>query len=125
MRFLVSEQSNWRYSNADPGNPGWTTSIPSGWGQYAPGNFPQSTSTRYYANLLTLTSVYQGMPILEVDVFTHEGFILYLNGVEYNRFNLPSGSISHATPCTQALENAVWKRIRLPALQISLGLSWL
>lgn len=118
MRFLVSEQSNWRYSNTDPGNPGWTTSIPSGWGQYAPGNFPQSTSTRYYANLLTLTSVYQGMPLLEVDVFTHEGFILYLNGVEYNRFNLPSGSISHATPCTQALENGVWKRIRLPALQM-------
>ena len=56
-------------------------------------------------------------PVLEVDIFTHEGFILYLNGAEYNRFNLPTVGVSHSTPCTKVLEVGVWKRIRLPGLQ--------
>lgn len=31
----------------------------------------------------------KSMPVLEIDIFTHEGFIAYVDGVEVSRFNLP------------------------------------
>ena len=117
VRYLISETTSWRYSASDPGNPGWINSIPSSWAQYTPGSFPPATGTRYYALQTTVTSSFQSQPVLEVDIFTHEGFILYLNGVEYNRFNLPLVGVSHSTTCTKVLEVGVWKRIRLAGLQ--------
>ena len=32
----------------------------------------------------------KSMPVLEIDIFTHEGFIAYVDGVEVSRFNLPA-----------------------------------
>ena len=119
----MSETSTWRYSASDPGNPGWISSIPSSWSQYAPGSFPAATGTRYYALQTTITSVFAQQPVLEVDVFTREGFILYLNGAEYNRFNLPAVGVSHSTPCSKLLEVGVWKRVRLAGSQFLGGAS--
>ena len=51
---------------------------------------PAVSSTRYFVQSVTISTAFQSQPILEVDVYTHEGFILYVNGVEVNRFNLPT-----------------------------------
>ena len=60
------------------------------WPEYYPGNFPSTTTTRYYIRDVTLTNEYTSKPILEIAVYTHQGFILHVNGDEVNRFNLPS-----------------------------------
>ena len=47
-------------------------------------------STRYYARAITIQEFMKTMPVVEIDIFTHEGFIAYANGVEVGRFNLPT-----------------------------------
>ena len=89
MQFLVPALWQWRYSEQDPGNKGWTQSLPY-WTSYTTGGFPSVSSTRYYATLVTVTEQYKTMPIWEVDVFSKGGLILYINGQEVNRVNLPA-----------------------------------
>ena len=89
MRYLIPAASLWRYTSVDPQNPSWTQSLPA-WSSYNTGSFPTVSGTRYFVQSVTITTAFQSQPILEVDVYTHEGFILYVNGVEVNRFNLPT-----------------------------------
>ena len=76
--------SSWKYADMS-----WTI-YSQAWPEYYPGNFPSTTTTRYYIRDVTLTNEYTSKPILEIAVYTHQGFILHVNGDEVNRFNLPS-----------------------------------
>ena len=89
VRYMIPADSLWRYTIVDPLNPGWSQSLPA-WSSYYTGSFPAVSSTRYFVQSVTISTAFQSQPILEVDVYTHEGFILYVNGVEVNRFNLPT-----------------------------------
>ena len=57
--------SSWKYSNTAPADMSWTI-YSQAWPEYT------------------------SKPILEIAVYTHQGFILHVNGDEVNRFNLPS-----------------------------------
>ena len=81
--------SSWKYSNTAPADMSWTI-YSQAWPEYYPGNFPSTTTTRYYIRDVTLKNEYTSKPILEIAVYTHQGFILHVNGDEVNRFNLPS-----------------------------------
>ena len=113
---MIPAISQWRYTVSDPGNAGWTYYLPS-WPMTSTGAFPVYSSTRYFAQSVTIDYRFKTMPILEIDVFTREGFILYINGEEVNRYNLPPGTVNHNTMCIQTHEAPVWRRVTVSGAQ--------
>ena len=49
-----------------------------------------SVMTRYYRSAITIPTAFEGISAFEVGVFTKYGFILYANGQEVARVNLPA-----------------------------------
>lgn len=108
----------------------WTMYSPA-WPEYYPGNFPSTTSTRYYTRDVTLTNEYTSKPVLEIAVYTHQGFILYVNGDEVNRFNLPSyvrallltrrSGVNHNTMCSETIATSRWVRVSLSGAKYLAG----
>lgn len=89
MKYLIAGQTNWRYTTQQQDTESWIHNEPY-WSSYNVGQFPNVVSTRYYARAVTIQSTMSTMPVVEIDIFTHEGFIAYVNGEEVGRFNLPS-----------------------------------
>lgn len=88
VHYLLPSQSNWRFTSTQQDTESWIHSEPY-WTSYLPGQFPTVSSTRYFARAVTIPESMKTMPVLEIDIFTHEGFIAYVDGVEVSRFNLP------------------------------------
>lgn len=113
---MIPAISQWRYTTSDPGNQGWIHTLPN-WPSYTTGAFPIYSSTRYFAQSITIDYRFKTLPILEIDVYTREGFILYINGEEVNRYNLPAGSVNHNTVCLQTHDAPVWRRVTVSGAQ--------
>lgn len=123
MVYLVPSVTQWRYTATDPGNKGWTQSLPY-WTSYTTGQFPTASSTRYYANTVTVTESFKSKAVWEAFVYSAGGFILYINGEEVDRVNLPSypiaaaltprANVGHNTLCLAEPPAPSWHRVTLP-----------
>lgn len=72
-----------------------------------------SVMTRYYRSAITIPTAFEGISAFEVGVFTKYGFILYANGQEVARVNLPA-TVDESTPCSSVSESAQYRRVSLP-----------
>lgn len=89
MKYLLPSQTNWRYTTQQQETDSWFHTEPY-WTSSSVGQFPTVVSTRYYVRAVTIQEYMKSMPVVEIDIFTHEGFIAYVNGEEVGRFNLPA-----------------------------------
>ena len=106
----------WKYS--DTTTSGWSDNSfdDSAWTAVVPGAFPaiaSSATVRYYRTSVTVPTSLEGTPAFEIGIKTKYGFILYADGQEVYRFNLPADATS-TTPCTETMESAAFRRISLP-----------
>ncbi|KAK8797562.1 hypothetical protein WA158_005908 [Blastocystis sp. Blastoise] len=110
---IVPEVSFWKYSAVPQGDNSWTTSsVSTTWQSYVNGNFPASSSmTRYFTmDAYFPSNLPESIAIYEIGVKSGEGIIIYVNGVETYRFNLPTGVITSNTAVV-ATETALYRRV--------------
>ena len=99
--------SEWSYLvTGDAAPEGWNTltGAPTTWEKATPGNFPVATGvTQYYFKKFTVSEM-EDFSGVEISAISKAGLIVYLNGVEISRLNMPEYS-DHTTHST--LEEAV------------------
>ena len=89
--YTVDSQSMWAFSQDDQTNPNWRYSVVPNWQKYKAGEFPGANrQTRYYAISVTVPPLSQGYPLFELGVYSREGVIMYVNGVEVARKHMPA-----------------------------------
>ena len=100
--YTISTTDSWSYSAAAQSTIDWRYSINPTWEVKAPSVFPTVTSnTRYYARSITVPPMFDGYPSFEVGVYSREGVVLYINGEEVARKNLPLGPVYTDTIVTK------------------------
>ena len=100
--YTISTTDSWSYSAAAQSTIDWRYSINPTWEVKAPSVFPTVTSnTRYYARSITVPPMFDGYPSFEVGVYSREGVVLYINGEEVARKNLPLGPVYTDTLVTK------------------------
>ena len=89
--YMIKTSDSWRYSSQEQSTPDWRYNVNPTWQLLAPGNFPAiSTTTRYYSLSITVPPLTGGYPLFEFAVYSREGVIVYVNGEEVIRKNLPA-----------------------------------
>lgn len=89
--YTVDAQSMWSFSQDGQTNPNWRYSVMPSWQKYKAGEFPGvNRAVRYYAISITVPPLSQGYPLFEFGVYSCEGVVMYVNGVEVARKNLPA-----------------------------------
>jgi hypothetical protein len=61
---------------------------------------------------------------LQLEVLRDDGVVVYLNGVEVWRNNMPTGTITAATPATTAIAGTAesdWNVVTIPATALQAG----
>ena len=116
--FTVSSTDSWKYTTAAQSTSAWAsqTFSDNSWTTYAPGHFPAINSiTRYFRYTTNLPASRAVFAIADLGVYSSEGFVLYINGNEVLRRNLPAGTITSTTPASSVDAFAAWRRITIPA----------
>lgn len=115
---LIGAGSSWSYyySATDPA-PGWQASTydasswptgpaPLGWGQASLGTTLTAATpkplTSYYRKAFTVADPAQ-VGTVEVTTRADDGIVVYLNGVEITRVNMPSGTVTSGTYAISAI----------------------
>ncbi len=114
---VVAEGSEWRYHfAADAPGDGWqqpdfddatwsTGQAPIGWGHTTLGTTLPTAGTRpltsYYRTTFDIEDATQ-VAALQVTARADDGVVLYLNGTEIGRANMPEGTATHTTYATAA-----------------------
>ena len=98
--FQVPRGSTWKYSNAEVEN--WTSSSfnDGSWSASSQGAFPwvaDGEYTRYYRATVSLPDL-TGYSSFELSVNSRYGLIMYVNGEEIYRNNLPTVGVTESTP---------------------------
>ena len=95
--FTIEAPPEWQYSASVQTSSSWTTGDLD-WPSYA-GNYPAPTTTvRYFRRSIQITG--NDNFGLYVSVITDAGALVYVNGHELVRWNLPTGSITSSTQGT-------------------------
>lgn len=109
--YTISPTDSWRYTNTAQSTADWYHSVNPSWVAYAPGSFPQvSSNTRYYALSVTVPPMWDGYYSFELGVFSREGVVVYINGEEVMRKNLPIGPVTSNTQVTQLDSTSTYMR---------------
>jgi hypothetical protein len=133
---LVPAGATWSYrdSGSDPGTT-WTaptfnaSAWPRGVGQFGFGDGDEATKlatgkvTYYFRNAFTVPAGVTPSA-LQLEVIRDDGAIVYLNGAEVWRDNMPAGPITAATPAKAALGGAAesdWNAVTIPASALRAG----
>lgn len=106
---MVSERSVIRYliSTLAPSSDWMTDQVDDS--QWPSGSFPHwaavpsSLATVYFRQIVSIS---EGS--LAVHLFFKEGCVLYIDGIEVGRFNLPEGSLYHSTIATSSYNASRW-----------------
>ncbi|KAK8801131.1 hypothetical protein WA158_001901 [Blastocystis sp. Blastoise] len=112
--YSISSTSAWKYSNQAQSGNSWTQAnfADTTWTSYAPGTFPAPTSTtRYFRASGNLPSPITDLAGFEVGAYAKEGVVIYVNGQEVYRRNLPQGTISATTVATAQDTDYAFRRI--------------
>ena len=106
--FDFSEQipkSDW-YKQINPSVETWNTAVP--------GEFPwYSGITQYYKTVLELSDI-SNLSEVVFYLTIHAGFVLYINGEEHTRWNLPDGTVTHETLATNNYVNDIEYKVVIP-----------
>ena len=90
-------------------NPSWET-----WSMAVPGEFPlYSGIAQYYKTVLELSDISSFSEIVFY-ITIHAGFVLYINGKEHTRWNLPDGKLTHDTVATNYYLSDVEYKVVVP-----------
>ena len=93
----------------------WTTTtyLDTAWQSYAAGTFPQTpvNTARYYRATVPLPTNIADFAVFEIGANTREGIIIYINGQEIYRHNMPAGPVLATTPATAVDTNAAFRRV--------------
>ncbi|KAK8802061.1 hypothetical protein WA158_006456 [Blastocystis sp. Blastoise] len=112
--YSLPKSSQWKYSTAVQSDSSWTQSTydVTSWSSYSSGSFPapQSAITRYYRTTITLPDL-SNFATFELGINAKEGMIVYINGQELNRKNLPNGIITGYTLATTLDSTYEYRRI--------------
>ena len=112
-RFEVGVSEQWYYRMGDvPG--GWYDDSTSGWNQANKGTFPASSNQiQLYKKQFSVSdlSVVSG---LILNIRYRYGCVVYLNGNEVFRNNIPTGDISASTIATGSYSEILYHTITLP-----------
>jgi len=128
--------STWKYLDNNTRPAGWQTSAfsdaawASGPGQLGYGDGDEATVVSYGPSALTkyITTYFRktiniANPALYTSFIMNlnydDGFVVYVNGVEVNRTNLPAGAIAHSTLALAAVETTV--SLSIPSSAFSAG----
>lgn len=125
---LIEKGSSWKFldNGSDQGttwkdnsfdNTTWTSNIaPFGYGDpcnttisFGPSSTNKYTTT-YFAKDITIADISSLTTDLELGIRRDDGFVLYINGVEVVRNNMPAGAITSATFASAAIGSADEKR---------------
>lgn len=125
---LIDKGATWKYldNGTDQGttwkdnsfdNSSWSSNIaPFGYGDpckttisYGPSTSNKYTTT-YFTKDITITDLAILTSELEVGVRRDDGFVLYINGAEVIRNNMPTGTITYTTFASSAIGTADEKR---------------
>lgn len=82
-----------------------TTTVSTRTKRFVNGISGTQVTTTYFRNSFTLTST-NGMNLLNVSLMRDDGVIIYLNGTELYRENMPTGSVDYATFASVTAGNA-------------------
>ena len=106
--YDFSEQtpkSDW-YKEVDASGETWSTAIP--------GEFPwYSGVTQYYKTVLELSDI-SSLSEIVFYITLHAGFVLYVNGEEQTRWNLPDGVLTHETRATNYYMDDIEYKVVVP-----------
>ena len=95
--------TEWSYLvDGTPAPSGWNTvsGAPS-WSTAMPGSFPVATGvTQYYYKKFTVSSM-SDFALLDITVTVKAGAVIYLNGQEIRRYNMPEGTVDSTTQATK------------------------
>ncbi|KAK8810192.1 hypothetical protein WA158_002620 [Blastocystis sp. Blastoise] len=101
---IVSTSAAWKYLNDDIEAPSdWNTATFSDidWSSGIAGSLPVPTgTTQYYRTTFTLSTVDAAYAGIDIGASTYAGMIVYLNGHEIRRINMPTGTINYNTAAT-------------------------
>ncbi|PCJ66722.1 MAG: hypothetical protein COA58_04485 [Bacteroidetes bacterium] len=121
---LISANSSWKYLDTDTRPSNWETSgfndaswstgnTTAGYGSISGStinttidygsNSSAKYITTYFRTTFTTTSSFSS---LDLDLLCDDGAIIYLNGTEIHRYNMPSGTVSHSTYATSAISGS-------------------
>ena len=127
---LIEKGSSWKFldNGSDQGttwkdnsfdNSAWASNIsPFGYGDpckttvsFGPSSTNKYTTT-YFSKDITITDVNALTNELEFGIRRDDGFVLYVNGVEVTRNNMPNGTIAYNTFASSAIGSADEKRFQ-------------
>lgn len=95
--------TEWNYlvdGTAAPSDWNTISSAPA-WSTAMPGSFPVATGvTQYYYKKFTIDSMSQ-FALMDITVTMKAGGIVYLNGQEIRRYNMPEGDVDSTTQATK------------------------
>ena len=106
-KVIVSAIDTWKYDDSGTGldGTGWyaadyndnswkSGAAPLGYGKTQTTNLTQNLQTYYFRKTVDL----EGIPAsVSMDYVADDAFVIYVNGVEAGRYNLPSGNITYDT----------------------------
>ena len=108
--------ASWKYSNTASGEWFAPSADDSTWVGATPTFFSPIESTvmtRYYRATVIIPTSFDGISAYEVGAYTKYGYIVYVNGQEVLRANLPE-TVEESTPCSSVSESAEYRRVSLP-----------
>ena len=91
--YTVSFGSQWKYTSDPQSGNSWRSQSydDSAWSTYTAGHFPRYNQiTRYYRYSGVFPAEIKEFPIAEVGIYSKEGVIVYINGIEVYRNNIDS-----------------------------------
>ena len=101
--YMVTPTDSWKYLYGNPGNNDWMkpSFSDAAWAEATAGNFPSLTNVaQYYRRTFSLTYV-NDTTTVEYRIRVNAGSIVYLNGKEIYRVNMPTG-----TPTSETLASS-------------------
>ena len=107
--FTIEAPVEWQYSAIAQTSSSWITGELD-WTSYT-GNFPApTTTTRYFRRSIQMTGTDNFG--IRVTLNINGGAVVYVNGQELTRWNLPEGDISSTTQATVSTVVGEWRIIR-------------
>ncbi len=134
----IPENALWRYTTSSPGSTwiqpsfndaSWTTAtVPIGHDAArlhldCATTLPSLPQTTYFRRKFLVPAIPATVTGLLVRVRATDGFVLYLNGTEVKRVNLPAGTLTHSTQATSDRGTTVWETFTLPTTGLNTGLA--
>jgi hypothetical protein len=133
---VINNNSSWRYFDANSRPANWQTTAFDdgvwriGYGELGFGEGDESTvinggpdggryTTTYFRKTFTVTDS-AAFPSYSINVKRDDGFVLYLNGTEIGRNNMPAGNPAHGTFASSNVEEEVIT-INIPASSLRNG----